>query len=90
MLKFTEQIKLKNSKLVMLYNGVDTHGHKFFVYFLSNEKQVRLIREDYQKNTARTIGEYGEMLYSDYLPEPDSKAIEFLNKWIDDNGGSHM
>ena len=91
MLKFTEQVKLRNSsKLVMLYNGVDMHGKSFFVYFLSDDKQIRLMRDDYQKGTARKIGEYGQMLYSDYLPEPDAKAIDFLNKWVADNGGSHM
>ena len=91
MLKFTEQVKLKQcGKLVILYHGIDAAAKSFFVYFLSDARQVAMMREDYVNNTARVITEYGEMLYSDYLPAPDEKAVNFLNNWIAESGGSHI
>jgi hypothetical protein len=91
MLKFAEKVKLKNSKLVMLYQGrEDVTGRDFFVYFLCDEKQILMMREDYAKGNSRVIGEYGEMLYSAFLPEPDAEALAFLDKWVAETGGSLM
>jgi hypothetical protein len=92
MLKFTEKVKLKNSsKLVMLYQGrEDSTGRDFFVYFLSDEKQIMMMRDDFQNAQSRVIGEYGEMLYSAYQAEPDELATAFLERWVEETGGSLM
>jgi hypothetical protein len=31
---------------------------------------------------------YGEVIYKDFIAEPDAKAKEFLNKWLAENNGS--
>ena len=75
----------------MLYQGrEDSSGRDFFVYFLSDEKQITMMRDDYQNAQSRVIGEYGEMLYSAYQPEPDDQAKAFLERWVEETGGSFM
>jgi hypothetical protein len=88
MLTFIEKIKLQDSKLVLLYQGKNKQGRAFFAYFLCDAAQVRLMREDVAAGNSRVISEYGEMLYSDYLPEPDENATIFLREWAEENGGS--
>lgn len=40
---------------------------------------------DYETETPRNITEYGEVIYTDFLSEPDEKAKSFLENWIKEN-----
>ena len=88
MLKFTDKALLRNNKVVMTYRGKDTAGLDFFAYILCDEKGVTLLRKDFAEKTSRAIAEYGEIIYSAYLSDPDEKAKEFLAKYTAENGGS--
>lgn len=74
----------------MTYKGITGDGAEFFAYILCNEAQVLQMRKDYETKTNRTLSEYGEVLYIDYIDEPDAKAKDFLNKWITENNGNLM
>ena len=88
MLKFAELVKLKDNDLVMTYKGTTPEGENFFAYILCNQNQVSLMRGDFQNKISRPLTEYGEVIYFDYLPEPDEIATEFLANWTAENSGS--
>lgn len=88
MLKFADKALLRNNKVVMTYRGTDSAGRDFFAYILCNENGVSLLRKDFAEKTSRPIAEYGEIIYSAYLKDPDAKAQKFLEDYTTVNGGN--
>lgn len=89
-LKFTERVKLNaGNDLIMTYRG-QVAGEDFFAYIKCTEEGVKLMRGDWESSTARSLEEYGDVLYQDKIVDPDDKAIEFLKGYLEENGGELM
>jgi hypothetical protein len=86
-LSFVEKVKLQNSKLVMTYRARDHEGRDFFAYIFADKDGVERMKKDYFDQKAGAAKDYGEVLYADYLKDPDEKARDFLKKWLEENGG---
>ena len=89
-MKFSEKVKLGQWKnLIMTYHG-QIMGQDFFAYIKCTAIGVKLLHEDYDNDIPRALEEYGEVIYSDTIPDPDAQALEFLKSYIDKNGGELM
>jgi hypothetical protein len=87
MLTFVERIKLKTSKLVMTYRARTLDGRDYFAYILADEPEIKQMRADYDAKKPVRPDVYGEIIYQDYLKDPDEKAIAFLENWVAENDG---
>ncbi len=89
-LSFTEKLKLEGKKTLMLYRGrtVET-GREFIAYIVCDKEKAVKMYDDYDKSQkVDTIEEYGEVVYVDYIPDPDQKALDFIEEWKKENGFS--
>lgn len=89
-LSFVEKVKLQTSKLVMTYRAKDERGEDFFAYILCDKKGVEQMKQDYIDQKAGAAKDYGEVLYADFVKDPDDKAKAFLRKWLEENGGEML
>lgn len=89
-LKFTEQIKLRGgSDIITTYRG-QVADVEFFAYIQCNKTGLELMRSDFQQGTARSMEEYGEVLYKDAISDPDEKAEQFLQQFLAENAGEML
>jgi endoglucanase Acf2 len=84
-ISFTDLIKISNNESIVRYNATLTDGRSFFAYIKCNSTGAKLMFQDYETLTKRSITEYGEVIYTDFLSEPDEKAKSFLENWIKEN-----
>ena len=90
-LKFTERVKLNSGNdLIMTYRARTPEGEDFFAYIKCEEVGVKLMRADYEGGIPRRMQEYGEVIYTDMIKDPDEKAKKFLQDYIAENGGEIM
>jgi hypothetical protein len=82
---FTELIKISGGKSVMIYSGVDGFGASFFAYIICTPDKAKLMFSDYENGIKRQLFFYGNPIYIDFIPEPDEKAKEFLQKYLAEN-----
>ncbi len=87
MLAFSEKVKLETSDLVMTYRAKNAGGQDFFAYILCNKEQVIAMKSDFATKKAATPESYGEVIYADFLENPDEKAKAFLAAWLTERGG---
>ena len=86
-LGFVERLKLGSSKLVMTYRARDDNGRDFFAYIFCDKDGVIRMQRDFWERKSGAAKDYGKVLYIDYVKDPDQKAIDFLKRWCDENGG---
>jgi hypothetical protein len=86
-LGFVEEYILSNSNLVMTYRAVDERSRDFFAYISCGREGVVKMKQDYTDQKSRAARDYGEVIYADFLKDPDEKAVEFLKKWVSENDG---
>ena len=84
---FVENLKLETADLVMTYRAKTPEGKDFFAYILSNKEQVKTMKRNYAESKAVPPIYYGQVLYLDYLVDPDQKAKDFLKNWLAKNNG---
>lgn len=88
-LSFTERLNMEKNDSVMLYRGRNGAGQDFFAYIVCQRGGVEKMHKDYENGaTVEDISEYGEVVYLDYLVDPDEKAIAFLKEFVAENGGT--
>ena len=85
MIPFKDLIRTSNNKSVMAYYGTDTNKRDFFAYIICDPQAAKRMYHNYQTRTQDKISDYGEVIYKDYISEPDDKAKEFLKKYLADN-----
>ncbi len=71
----------------MTYRAKSAEGQDFFAYILCNKEQVIAMKSDFAAKRAATPESYGEVIYADFLPDPDEKAKAFLAAWLAEKGG---
>jgi hypothetical protein len=87
MIKFTDKILLESNNAVVTYHAKNGLGVDIFAYILCDAKQLAKMREDYSISKVMDMYEYGEVIYKDFIPEPDEKAKTFLKEYLKTNGG---
>jgi hypothetical protein len=90
LLSFVEELKLRNSKLVMTYRAKDALGNDFFAYILCDAAGVKKMKLDYLEQNERAAKDYGEVLHAAFLKDPDEEAIAILREWLNENGGEML
>jgi hypothetical protein len=86
---FTDLIQISNNQSIIRYTGANQSGQQFFAYIKCSPDTAKLMYRDYEANTSRNIAEYGEIIYRDFLSEPDEKAKAFLEQWLKKNSTQH-
>jgi len=85
-LNFAKKIEFGKNDKVMTYYGTtaskDSRGEEFFCYIRCGLAGYRQMQDDFLHQTPALPETYGEVIYRDSIPEPDEKAIEFLNNWV--------
>lgn len=89
-LKFSEKITLETSDLVMIYRARGKDERDFFAYVFCDKDGVIAMKKDYAENQPGAPEQYGEVIYSDYITDPDEKARAFLKNWLDKKGGKSI
>jgi hypothetical protein len=81
---FTTLIKLSAHDFVVLYSGkLNGLGVDFFSYILcGKDGYIKIQRDIENKNICHNLAEYGEVIYTDFKPEPDVPAKAFLDEWL--------
>ena len=82
---FTDLIKISHNKSVMTYYGTSFDGRDFIAYIVCTPETAKLMYRDFSDKTSRAIAEYGEVIYKDFVSEPDDKAKDFLADYIKNN-----
>lgn len=72
--------------MIMTYRAKDESGGDFFCYIKCNYDGYQKINHDYLDKKSAVPSTYGEVLYADYLVDPDEKAKNFLADWLAKNG----
>lgn len=90
LLSSVETLKLRTSKLIMTYRARDERSNDFFAYILSDEAGVRRMKSDFLGQIAGAAKDYGEVIYADFVKDPDDKAKDFLKKWLKKNKGTSL
>ena len=82
-LSFVEKYTLVKDITIALYRGISQSNRHFFAYLQCSNGGLALLKAD-EKHQAepKYISDYGYVIYMDFLPEPDSKAQEFLENYI--------
>lgn len=83
---FTDLIQISNNNSIIRYSGTNQIGQQFFAYIKCTPDNAKLMYRDYAVKSSRDIKEYGEVIYVDFLAEPDEKAKTFLADWLKENG----
>ena len=78
---FAEKVKFGKGDRVMAYFGKNSFGLEFFCYIRCDLDGYRKMQDDFLNNISATPETYGEVIYKDFIPEPDEKAKEFLKNW---------
>jgi hypothetical protein len=81
-LSFVEKLALGDNDSIMLYRGVTLSGKNFFAYLRCDKQGVEKLRRDYMAPGARDLNMYGEIIYMDFLAEPDARAEDFLLRYL--------
>lgn len=89
-LSFVEELKLKDSKLIMTYRARDERGEDFFAYVFCDKEGVINMKRDYISQKSGAAKDYGEVLYADFIKDPNEKARLFLKNWLKENGGEML
>jgi hypothetical protein len=84
---FVERIEFGKTNSIMLYQGINGLGWKFFAYIVCGLEGYKKLQQDAQNKATTNINSYGEIIYTDFLPEPDEKAQAFLKQWLKENDG---
>ena len=79
---FAEKVKFGSGESVVTYFGKNLLGESFFYYIRCDMDGYRKMKEDFLYKNYSNPETYGEVIYSDNLPEPDEKAKAFLKKYI--------
>jgi len=78
---FAEKVKFGSGESIVTYFGKSLLGASFFCYIRCNIDGYRRMKADFLKKNYAKPEAYGEVVYRDYLPEPDEKAKDFLKNW---------
>ncbi len=85
---FAEKISFGKTDKVMVYYGKNGLGDDFFCYIRCGLAGYAKMKNDYLTETSAYPEDYGEILYQDFISEPDEKAKEFLKKFLAENNGT--
>lgn len=85
---FAEKVAFGKEDKIMVYYGRNGLGAEFFCYIRCGLEGYRKMKDDYLTKASVLPESYGDILYKDYLPEPDEKAKAFLKAWLAEHGGS--
>ena len=80
-----ENISFEKQDNIQLYYGINALKEEFFCYIRCNKTGYKKMQEDYLNKASAKPEEYGQVIYKDYLAEPDDKAKEFLEKYLQQN-----
>jgi hypothetical protein len=80
-----EKLSFEKNDNVQLYYGIEHTGEKFFCYIRCNLQGYKKMQEDFFNKKAAYPEEYGEIIYKDTIPSPDSKAKAFLADYLKNN-----
>jgi hypothetical protein len=81
-LSFVEKVAMGQGDSIMLYRGVTMSGKNFFAFLRCDRKGMDKLKQDSMHSEARDLNEYGEVIYMDFLSDPDKKAEEFLALYL--------
>ena len=84
---FVEKVKFKKINKVMTYYGINGLGWQFFAYIVCGLDGYKKMQHDAENKLTANVTAYGEIIYTDFLPEPDDKAKAFLKQWLEENDG---
>jgi hypothetical protein len=80
---FVEKHAHRHVSNVMLYRGKDMQGRDFFAYLDCPPEGLARLREDEEGASAmHDLAEYGDVIYLDFIAEPDAKAQTFLARYF--------
>lgn len=84
---FIQKVALsKGQDIIMTYHA-QVEAYHLFAYIKCDEKSIALLHSDQASNTLRSLEEYGEVIYRDSIPMADTKALDFLKAYIEQQGG---
>lgn len=82
---FTQRIELEKNDYIMTYRACDKYGQDFFCYIKCDLQGYTKMQNDFLNKTAALPASYGEVIYTDFIKDPDAKAQEFLENWSAQN-----
>lgn len=83
-ISFADRTSLEKHDYIQIYHGLSAIGERFFCYILCNRDGFTRMNQDYLDEVAADPASYGEIIYRDNIPEPDDKAVQFLEKYLAD------
>ena len=84
-MSFAEKVWFGKNDKVVTYRASNSCGVDFFCYIRCGLAGYKKMQDDFLNKISDTPQSYGEVLYKDYLPDPDEKAREFLAIWAREN-----
>ena len=69
----------------MTYYGIDYAKRTFFAYILCTPDTAKQMYRDHAEKKPKNISDYGTIIYTDFISEPDEKAKAFLKHYLADN-----
>ncbi len=85
---FAEKVKFGKKDSIMTYYGKNGLGEQFFCYIRCGLDGYKKMQEDFASKAFAAPESYGEIIYKDYILEPDNKAVDFLKNWLAENNGN--
>ena len=82
---FTKRIEFQRNDWIMVYHGQDILRREFFCFIRCGLEGYTKMQNDFYNKTPALPAGYGQVIYKDYLPQPDEKAQAYLENWIKQN-----
>jgi hypothetical protein len=82
---FAEKVRFGKLDNVMTYFGKNGLGKDFFCYIRCGLEGYKTMLEDFDNKITANPAVYGDIIYKDFIAEPDEKAKNFLEKWLAEN-----
>lgn len=71
----------------MLYRAINGDGRRFFAYIVCELNGYNKMLKDHELGAKiDDLRQYGEVIYIDFIAEPDQKAQAFLEKYLAEHG----
>lgn len=83
---FAKRVEFEKNDSVMVYRAKDAKGRDFFCYIRCKLEGYKKMHEDFETRTAGKPSDYGEIIYRDFLKDPDQKAKDFLAEYLKNAG----
>jgi hypothetical protein len=81
-LPFTTKIDLQKNDYIMVYRGQNAIKINFFCYIRCNMEGYTKLQNDFKNKISDMPSSYGEVIYYDEIENPDIKAEEFLENYL--------